>query len=168
MMSKSFDLALKKGEIGEQVCRQRLEQKGWVVYRPVTDGAHAFDMMAIKDKSKAIAIDVKAKARMNHWRATGIDQRHFDVYSAFSDKHQMPFWIFFVDEYEQKIYGNEISKLEEPRHIDGNLWPKVMVFRNKQTRLWHLDSMILLCEIDDQIARQLAEASQRSYAYDPI
>lgn len=168
MISKSFDLALKKGEIGERICRDRLEQKGWVVYQPLTEGAHAFDMMAIKDKRKAIAIDVKAKARLNFWRATGIDQKHFEVYRSFSDSHRMPFWIFFVDEYERKIYGNEISKLEESKHIDGNQWPKVMVFRNKQTRLWHLDSMILLCEIDGQIAAQLAEASQRSYAYDPL
>lgn len=166
MIPRSFELSLRKGAIGEQVCRDILERKGWVVYQPATEGAHAFDMLAILNKQRAVAIDVKAKARLNHWRATGINQAHFETYKAFSEKHAMPFWLFFVDECEHAIYGNELSILETPVTIDGHLWPRVMKWK-PPIRLWHLDQMRLVCSIDDAIAYELAELSQRSYAYTP-
>ena len=58
MTRPNFEVALKKGAVGETIVRRILEQKGWVVYQPMTDGAHCFDMLSIKDKKSAIAIDV--------------------------------------------------------------------------------------------------------------
>lgn len=166
MMLKSFEMALKKGVVGEAICRQHLERKGWVVYQPITDGAHAFDMLAIKDKRKAVAIDIKSKARMNRWRATGINQRHFEVYRNFSDKHKMPFWLFFVDECERSIYGNSLSALEQPKIIDGQIYPVVKKWRD-EIRIWHLDQMIVIGQIDEEMACDLEKLSQRSYQYAP-
>lgn len=164
-MSRNFDVSLEKGAVGERICRQYLERKGWVVYQPMTDGAHAFDMLAIKNKERAIAMDVKAKARMNRWYATGINQRHFRTYEGFSNRHSMPFWLFFVDEHERRIYGNSIDALETQVEADGRLWPTVMTFKNVETRVWHLSQMLTLAVIDDQCALELAALNQRSYGY---
>lgn len=133
----------------------------------MTDGAHAFDMLAIQNKERAVAIDVKAKARLNNWRATGINQRHFETYQAFSIRHSMPFWLFFVDECERKIYGNRLDEIEKPKAYDGGLWPQVKRFRGVETRVWHLDQMLIIADIDEAIAAELAAHSQRSHDYAP-
>lgn len=166
-MSRNFELALEKGAVGERVCRLRLERQGWVVYQPITEGSHAFDMLAIQNKARAVAIDVKAKARLNKWRATGINQKHFETYQAFSQAHLMPFWLFFVDEHERKIYGNCLEALEQPVDIDGRTWPAVMTFAGVPTRVWHLDQMITISDLDEMTATELSTLSQRSYEFAP-
>lgn len=124
-------------------------------------------MLAIQNKERAVAIDVKAKARLNFWRATGINQCHFEVYQAFSERHSMPFWLFFVDEFEKKIYGNRLDELEKPKRYDGQMWPLVKVFRNVPTRVWHLEQMLMIAELEEAVAAELVAHSQRSYAYEP-
>ena len=84
MTQKNFEIRLKKGEIGEGIVRSLLESKGWIVYCPFTKGAHAFDMIATLNKERAIALDVKAKARMNKYPATGINLDHYEQYKRFS------------------------------------------------------------------------------------
>ena len=84
---KSFEVALKKGEIGEQIIREYLEKKGWIVYFPFTkDKAHAFDILATKNKEKVFALDVKTKARLNNWPAQGINIKSYKEYLSFRRK----------------------------------------------------------------------------------
>jgi len=83
----SFDKAVLKGKIGEDIIRKYLEEKGWVVYFPFTKNkAHYFDMLATKDKEKVIAIDVKTKARFNKWNAQGINIKSYNEYLNFINK----------------------------------------------------------------------------------
>lgn len=167
MTQRSFEVALKKGEIGEMIVRRKLEEKGWVVYQPVTDGAHCFDMLSIKDKRNAIALDVKSKARMNKWPATGIDQRHFNEYLSFSEKHNMPFWVVFVDEMQKTIYGNCIENLEQRRNVEGVMYPFVLTTRyGKKIRLWPLEAMIQIDVIRERDIASLIRYSQRSHEYE--
>ena len=42
--------SVKKGNVGERIVREYLEAKGLVCYQPVTERAHAFDMLAIREK----------------------------------------------------------------------------------------------------------------------
>lgn len=166
-MSASFQQALKKGAIGERTVRAMLEDKGFVVYLPVTEGAHAFDIMAIKDKTKVIALDVKSKARRTKYNDTGIDQKHFDVYLSFSEKHNMDFWLVFVDEHEKRIYGNSIRELEKGCVVGGKKYP--IIERNardgKQIRYWHISQMHHFQKINEAVSAQLMEYSQRNYSY---
>lgn len=165
MTRRSFDTALAKGEIGEKIVQSLMERKGWVVYRPETEGAHHFDMLCIKDKRHAVAFDVKAKARMNKWPATGVNQRHFEEYQRFSEKHKMPFWIVFVDEFQREIYGNTISELERPRTIGSVDYPWVLPSRTP-IRLWPLAAMKSISPLDGAMARKLMELNQRGYEYE--
>lgn len=166
MTQRNFEIAMAKGEVGEMFVRAHLERKGWIVYKPHTEGAHAFDILAIFKKKSAIAIDVKAKSRMNKYPATGINQKHFEEYKAFSDKHNMPFWIVFVDEDQRTVYGNAISELELPRLVLGKQYPFVMPTGYSPVRLWPLEAMKHIANLDDACAAQLTSLSQRNHKYE--
>ena len=167
MTRPSFDIAMKKGAAGEAIVKGLFERRGWVVYRPETEGAHQFDILAIKDKVSAVAVDVKTKSRMNYYPATGVNQKHFEEYLRFSEKHLMPFWLVFVDEKLKKIYGNTISELEKPRRIGGHDYPFVKTLKcGTQIRLWPLDAMKPIAALDDCAATVLTSLSQRSYEYE--
>lgn len=168
MIHKSFDKSLEKGSIGEAIIKTMLEAKGWIIYQPSTEGAHAFDMLSIKDKKQCIAIDVKAKSRMNKYPATGINQKHFENYAYFSENHNMPFWLFFVDEMQKEIYGNELQILEEKRILDGIEYPKIInASNNQQIRLYPLEAMKHIAYLSDADVQKLKDLSQRSYEYKP-
>jgi hypothetical protein len=169
MIQKSFDIALKKGELAETIIKKKMEEKGYVIYQPQTEGAHCFDILAIKKKKNAVALDVKAKSRFSKWPATGIDMRHYMEYQYFSLKHRMPFWVVFVDEYLNKIYGNTLEELEKER-IDGDLkYPRNMVTKDgKEIRIWPLSAMIEIGEISTKESEDLKVLSQRNYSYGDI
>jgi hypothetical protein len=162
---KSFDVALAKGEYGESIVRAILEEKGFVVYKPTTKGAHAFDVLAIKDKARCIALDVKAKARRNKYADTGINLRHYHTYKTFSEKHCMPFWIVFVDEMLGKIYGNTIEELDKPRTVDGKDYPFEWHDSEKATRYWPIDAMLVFRKLDERDLEVLRGLSQRTHLY---
>ena len=99
MTQKSFEVALKKGELGERIIQKYFEARGWIVYRPFTKNkAHYFDALATKDKEKVIAIDVKTKARLNNWKAQGINIKSYNEYKRFIDKVNVPFYLIFIDD----------------------------------------------------------------------
>lgn len=167
MTRRSFETSLAKGELGEEVVRELLESRGWVVYQPVTSGPHHFDMLCIKDKKRAIAFDVKAKARMNWLPCTGVNQKHFEEYQQFSERHRMPFWLVFVDEALRQIYGNTLDELEKPREVEGRSFPMLMETKSGvRLRLWPLVAMRQIASITDSHAAALTAHSQRSYEYE--
>jgi len=164
MTPKNFDVAMAKGKFGEFIVRRILEAKGFIVYEPRTVGAHAFDVLAIKDKKRCIAMDVKAKARRNKYADTGINERHYKIYSDFSRTHNMPFWVVFVDEMVGEIYGNTLEALDIPRTIDGIIYP--MIYGGDTgTRYWPLAAMIKLHDLTASEKEELSRLSQRSHEY---
>ena len=160
---RSFETSLRKGAIGEEIVRPYLEAKGYVVCRPVSEGAHAFDGLAIYQKKHCIAYDVKAKARMNKWPATGVNESHFTTYWTFSQNHNMPFWLFFVDEILGQIYGNELAILEQQKRINGIDYPFLINTRTAKIRIWPLESMIKITDLTDEQKDALAACNQRTY-----
>ena len=169
MIRSNFDMAKKKGEIGETIVKALIEAKGYSVYQPTTQGAHQFDMLCIKDKKMAIALDVKTKARMNHYPATGVNEQHFMEYKAFSEKHNMPFYIVFVDEGDGRIYGNSLEELEKPQTIDGVSYPHIITNKwGKKIRIWPLCNMSEIATLDGDDAERLVKLSQRNHEYMPM
>lgn len=153
----NFEMALKKGELGEAIIRQRLEAKGWIVYFPFTKNRpHYFDMLATYEKAKVIAIDVKTKARLNKYNAQGIDTRHYDQYMAFVKTSKVQFWIVFIDEYSGDIHTARLDHLRDPVYLcDG----KIMA--------WSLDQMTSLGKITHEQRTELQGYNQRNYDYQP-
>lgn len=168
MTQRNFNQALRKGAVGERIMKGLIERNGWVTYQPTTQGkAHHFDMMATFQKERAIALDVKAKARLNKWEATGVNLRHFTEYKQFSERHNMDFWLIFVDEELGEVYGNSLAALERPFIAsDGYTYPRNMSWR-PPIRIWHLDQMIRgIHHLSDEEVLELRRLSQRNHEYE--
>ena len=151
----SFETALKKGELGEKIIRERLEKAGWIVYFPFTKHKpHYFDMLATMEKEKVIAIDVKTKARLNMMPAQGINKKQYDQYMRFAKATNVPFWIVFVDEMTGDVHTAELVKLENPIFLcDG----KIIA--------WRLAAMEKIMELTESQKKLLQSYNQRSYEF---
>jgi hypothetical protein len=103
---------VKKGNIGESIVDEYLKSKGFEVYEPITSNAHGFDRLVSKGKDSFMVVEVKTKAKRNYYPDTGIDYRHYLEYRHISNKHNLPVWIFFVDEMERKVYAGLLSEME--------------------------------------------------------
>lgn len=165
MTRTSFEQAMRKGRVGESVVRSALERAGFCVYEPQTSGSHAFDILAIKNNERCIALDVKTKARRNKYPDTGINMRHYRVYKEFSERHSMPFWVIFVDEWLGSVYGNTLDELCRPRVVEGRQYPMEWRSSSGSTIYWPLDAMVTLGPISDECAQELICMSQRSHGY---
>ncbi len=163
----SFQIKLEKGKIGEDIVRKKLEEKGWIVYCPfTTDKPHAFDMLATLNKERCIALDVKAKARMNKFPATGINIEHYEQYKRFGEKHLMPFWIVFVDEQTNEIYGDTIENLSKECVINNINYPFIMKTKfGKDIILWPIDNMHKFGNISQDESNNLKKFNTRSHEY---
>lgn len=159
--SNAWERRVKKGRIGERLVKEFLEKHGFIVYEPQTEGAHGFDKLAIKDKRQAVIAECKTKARRNKYADTGINERHLEEYEYISKKHNMPVFVFFVDEHLGKIYGNYISKLLEPKTVNGKQYPS----KEKGVVYFPLSNMRLICEISKEAADTIKQHSTRNYEY---
>ena len=163
--------SVQKGNIGEGVVQAFLESKGFVVYRPISDEAHPFDMLAVKDKRLCIGVEVKTKAMRTFYEDTGFNQSTFEDYDAFSKKHNMDIFVFFVDENKMEIYGNWLCELEKPRTLrakNGKVIHYPFVEENKrgkEVRYYPYSAMKVIAKIDAQTAGQLKKLSRRNYEY---
>lgn len=153
---KSFEVALKKGEMGEDIIRAYLEQKGWIVYFPFTkDKPHYFDMLATFNKEKAIAVDVKTKARLNNWAAQGINKASYQQYMNFVEKTKIPFYIVFVDDKTGDVHSADLTTLQNP------IYPTPFIIA------WYLAEMKYLFNIGQEKINELSRYDQRNYEYCP-
>lgn len=166
MASWESRIEVQKGNRGERIVRDYLESKGWIVYEPKTQGAHAFDKLCVKDKKHMIIAEVKTKARMNKWNASGFNTSHYEEYLNIHNKYGIEIFIFFVDEKYKQIYGNKLSVLKQPyKASDGNYPMKVNTQYGKTVTIFSRDVMIDIATINDEDAQFLKEHSKRNYSY---
>ena len=141
--------------------REYLERKGYIVYEPQTGGAHGFDKLAVLDKRQAIIAECKSKARRNKYADTGINIRHLEEYEYISNKHNLPVFIFFVDESIGKIYGNTLKRLLVPCVIDGKQYPS----REKGIIYFPLINTKWVCDISSSEIELMKANATRNYEY---
>lgn len=159
----NFNVALAKGEIGEQIVWRWLEKHGFIIYKHHTEGAHLFDAIAIKNKADCIAIDVKSKARRNHFPDTGVDERLYAQYKQFQIQHSITFWVVFVDEMQGTIYGNSLDKLDAPITMGSDSYPLI----EHGIRFWPLKNMVEIYKLNTAQVVNLKQQNQRNYQYKP-
>jgi hypothetical protein len=153
----SFEIALQKGEIGENIIREYLESKGWIVYFPYTKNkAHAFDILATKNKEKIIALDVKTKARLNKWKATGINIKSYKQYLSFKKLMSIDFYIFFVDD-----KTGDVHKMLLNENLKA-------IYPTPYLIAWFLDDMEYLFNIGEENIKKISLLDQRNYLFNPI
>lgn len=156
MTRKDFNTSLKKGDIGEQIFRKYLEDRGWIVYCPFTkDKAHYFDQLATKNKEKVIALDIKTKARLNKWAKTGINIKSYNEYMKFVKTVNVPFYLVFIDDKNGDVYTQELKKLK-----NGELLTSDII-------VWELKDMNYLFNIGKDNIELLSRYDQREYEYKP-
>lgn len=108
---------VKKGDYGEALFKNYLEQLGNVIYQPVTNGSHGFDMLAYKNE-KYFAVEVKTKPMCRKYPETGFAKYLYERYHKLSAENNMPLLVAFVDEDKRAIYGNWLHELAEPKYIE--------------------------------------------------
>lgn len=165
LMNWSDKKTVQKGDFAEAIIHEFLESKGYVVYKPVTDSAHPFDKLAIRDKRNVIIAEVKAKAKRNYFPDTGIDVRHYNDYIAIMEKHNIPVFIFFVDEMLGEIYGNFLSRLE--REVVCECRGKELKYPREQNGIiyFHMDNMQSVKKLTEAEIQHLKHKSERGYEY---
>ena len=155
---------VKKGNIGELIVREHLEKKGYIVYEPKTNGSHPFDKIAIKGKNNMVIVEVKTKARMNKFNATGFDLRSYKYYKSIRDKYNIPLYCFFVDEQLGEVYGNKLSILEENyKDNKGDIYPNTKIVNN--IILFSLDKMKTIHILTMHQKESIKKHNTRNYDY---
>lgn len=157
---------VKKGNFGEKIVKEFLEKSGYVVYGCITERAHAFDFLAIKDKKVFVIAEVKSKARLNKYLATGIDIRHYNDYSNIYATQNIDIILFFVDEHpkEERIYCQKLSILSVKKVVDGIEYPNTRIA--KGIVLFSISDMLNVCTLNDLQLLELRKYSTRSYDYE--
>lgn len=157
----------KKGDIGESIIKQMLEAKGYIIMQPTTNAPHPFDMVAVKNKSEFLLVEVKTKARMQRRKETGINQANFKYYYEACQKHNFRLFLVFVDEHpaEKRIYGNYLDVLEEQVIINGVKYPYVEKLKGGYVRFYPLSKMITLSNLTPEQVQILRENTKRNYNY---
>ena len=146
---------VKKGTLGEEIVKLYLESKGMTIYKPVTKGAHWFDILCARGKKKIVAIDVKTKARLNKWEAQGIDIKHYDGYINFVKTTSLEFYLIFVDDKTGDVHLADIMKLTNP------------IYPNKKIIAWKLEDMKHLFKITNNQIEELSSYDTRNYKFNP-
>jgi hypothetical protein len=172
MKPQSFDISVKLGEIGEHQVKEMLERDGWIIYRPQTLGSHPLDVLAINEKRKTIAADIKTKPRRTYYADTGVDLCHFEQYKKFSEDHGVEFYIYFVDRSLGRIYGNSLKNLEIPCWHEGRQYPRTETIKygkdaGQKIRYWAMCAMVDFAGISQKTIDAIKGFEQRNYK-DPV
>lgn len=115
-------------------------------------------------------VEVKAKAKRNFYPDTGIDEEAYNNYKHISNEHHINCFIFFVDEFSGKIYGNSLDELEKPTVVEHNgkkiHYPlKQQTASGKTIIYFPLDNMKTIGVLTDVEKAKLKQLSNRSYEY---
>lgn len=117
---------VKKGDLGENICRELLQMDGYVVYKSITDGMpHLIDFFCHKESKNIIGAEVKAKSRTikcfwGNIPGTGCNLKSYNEYLHLQEKHSIDIKMYFVDQYEECIYGGWLSDITPGlKHLPG-------------------------------------------------
>jgi hypothetical protein len=150
---------VKKGNIGEDIISDFLEGHNFILYKPITDGAHKIDYFAHSGRDKkVICCEVKTKRRMAKMAFTGFNVSCYKHYMEIYEKHNIETFVFFVDDFEACVYGQWLNKLADGKVIEG---------RNSVI-VWPLSSMKKIRDIDDETLTELRQYTTENYNYSNV
>lgn len=147
---------VKKGDIGEQIVKDFLEEEGYLVYKCATKGAHPFDGMAVSKQNKVFYFDVKTKARMNKCNCTGFNLKHYKTYIKVKEENNIDFYVYFVDDKNGKVHKADLKKLENTQQ-----------YATRSILYWDIEKMDYLFTITKDKIKLLSSFDKRNYDYKP-
>jgi hypothetical protein len=158
--------SVKKGDLGESIVDEFLRGKRVIPYKPSYNGAHPFDRLcATADKKNVFIADIKTKPSRLYFPDTGINLKHYHEYRHISNKYGLRIFLFFVDEARKQVYGNWLSKLDEPRTVSHNGRLISYPLRGRGIIYFPLLNMQQIANIESEQAQRLVELSTRSEKY---
>lgn len=164
-----------KGDYAEELIIKTLEKQNFQFLVPLKDGkAHLCDGLAYRHNSrtenqkediKVFWYDVKAKARMNKFNSTGINESQLNHYKELNEINT--FYLFFVDEMTGTIYGGSLNKLMKAHidTVDTNIYPLYKTFGGIKMVLFSLEKMTLLRALTEEEQETLKGLNSRSYGF---
>lgn len=151
---------VKKGDIGEQLVIDYLSNKGYVVYKSITQGAHPFDnLCASRDKKRIFIAEVKTKEARKYYPDTGINIRSYNEYKFIQDKYKIKVYLFFVDATNRKVYGNVMEMLEAETTEGKYTYP----LRQNGIIFFPLSNMKLIAELTEEQAETIRKYNTKNY-----
>ena len=160
---------VQKGNLAEQIVETHLRTKGLIPYWPRHKGPHPFDALcASLDKKHLVIADVKGKARRTYYADSGFNVTDYEVYCHIRETYRVPVFVYFVDEYRAKIYGNNLKELERPRQILHKGKYIQYPLRDKGIIYFPLVAMKVVSQITEKEAHKLRSLSARSYEYENL
>lgn len=124
------------GALGEDIVVDYLKEKGFkVAFTGDRYKAHEIDLI-IDDGKEIYYADVKTKRRREKYEDTGFDSPDVINYTKLSKATQKKVYIFFVDYYLGKVFGNYLHILNEHDDKfddDGNFISHYPINYNKVT-----------------------------------
>jgi len=141
-MTNSWEnkIEVKKGNYGEKLIVDILEEHGWNVYGIITPGAHAYDFHMMKGSS-FYNLDVKTQDKMLRRNETGIAVKHYDKYLKSMEDSKLDFLLFFVDPASKAIFSGKLSELRVETAIDGHMYPRYMDTKNGSRVTWNMKQL---------------------------
>jgi len=150
---------VKKGMIGEKYVQEFLGKKGFIIYKPITEGSHKIDFFTHHGEQKrVVCVEVKAKRRMAKYQKTGFNYDCYLQYKELWDKHKIPTYVFFIDDFEECIYGNWLNELGEGWRPPN--YNKVIV--------WDLDKMKFLRKLTPVEIFEANQYTKENYDYSKV
>ena len=159
-------IQVQTGNAGETIIDRYIRSKNLMPYKAVFEGSHPFDrIIASTDKQNLYIADAKTKARRTYYPDTGINYKHYQEYKHLMNKYSMRVFLFFVDEWQQKVYGNFLDVLEKPVQISHN--GKIYEYPLTQGIVIYfpLELMRDICNLDKTECELLKQLSSRNYEY---
>jgi len=144
---------VKKGDLGEDMVKEFLHKKGFVLYKPITNGSHKVDYFCHSgNEKKVICAEAKTKRRMAVRPATGFNINCHEHYAELLKKYNIKTFVFFIDDFERCIYGQWLHLLG-----NGQKYGNVIV--------WPLDKMKLIRDLTQHEINKISEFSTIKYDY---
>jgi len=160
---------VKKGDLGEEIVSKYFDEKGYVIYKPISNRAHGFDRLVSHGKDRFVIVEVKTKAKRNSFPDTGINYKHYLEYRKISEKHNLPVFIYFVDEMLGQIYGGELDKLEIPDCYEFNgknfSYPLIEQYDKTKIIYFYQPTMNVIKELTPEQIEHIKSFSTRNHDY---
>lgn len=133
---------VKRGNVGENIVKNHFESLGYIIYEPITNGAHPFDkFVAHSNKKDLFILEVKTKPARIKYPDTGIDISAYNGYKYIVDTYRINIFLVFVDDLNKSVYGNWITELDKP-YKNYPLETGGIIY-------WHIGSMTELRKLTD-------------------
>lgn len=125
----SFSVKYELGRLGEEIVKRFCrEQYGLTVYAPEGNhGAEPADFFTAKltqgERPRIYLNDAKTKWRRAKYPDTGIDLKHYRRYQETATEYGVPYFLWFVDAFEERVFGNFLEVLETRRRVGSVGYP---------------------------------------------